>query len=550
MVKKAQKIRTLPIEAQQDTEQDKNNYRSYFENSPIATVIVHIKGNFLNANPEASRFLGYSTKELLRLSISDVVPILKDPKQYTRHFTGLKETGRISLEIDLQHKNGNQLKTALTVVRIEPDRFMVFVEASKQHKLAEEALLESEDKYRALLASLPDIVMRFDRDGRHLFASENVNKVVALESHQFIGKTHKELGFPEAECQFWEDAICGVFDRGTAFENEFILETKGEPKIFDWRLVPEFDARGAVLSVLSVSRDITTQRKIEQKYRTLFRKILDGFALHEIICDEQGNPVDYRFLDVNPAFERMTGLKAEHVVGKTVREILPNTEQHWIKTYGHVALTGEPAFFENSSQELDRHFEVTTFRPAPKQFACIFADVTERKRTEETLMRQQKTITLNNCIANVFLTAPAEDLYADVLDVLLEALDSRYGLFGYIDDTGNLICPSMTRDVWDKCKSADKSIIFPRDIWGGLWGKSLIEKRTLIANKDLQAPKWHIPIQNALATPIMHQNTLIGQFVVANKPGGYDKYDQELLVSAAAQTAPVLNALLEKDRQQ
>jgi PAS domain S-box-containing protein len=80
--------------------------------------------------------------------------------------------------------------------------------------------------------------------------------------------------------------------------------------------------------------DITARKKAEQDYKTLFREMLDGFALHEIICDDSGTPVDYRFLDINPAFERMTGLKAASVVGRTVMDVLPTTESYWIETYG------------------------------------------------------------------------------------------------------------------------------------------------------------------------------------------------------------------------
>ena len=72
-------------------------------------------------------------------------------------------------------------------------------------------------------------------------------------------------------------------------------------------------------------------------------------------------------------------------MGRTVLEVLPGTERYWIETYGKVALTGEPAFFANYSAELQKHFQVTAFRPAPNQFACIFADITERKRAEEAL---------------------------------------------------------------------------------------------------------------------------------------------------------------------
>lgn len=128
----------------------------------------------------------------------------------------------------------------------------------------------------------------------------------------------------------------------------------------------------------------------QQQYQALFREMLNGLALHEILCDTHGQPVDYRFLAVNPAFERMTGLKAETIVGRTVLEVLPQTERSWIETYGRVALTGEPVLFEHYSGVFDKHFEVVAYRPAPGRFACIIADVTRRTRTELTLRESEQ----------------------------------------------------------------------------------------------------------------------------------------------------------------
>ncbi len=128
--------------------------------------------------------------------------------------------------------------------------------------------------------------------------------------------------------------------------------------------------------------DITGRKNAERDYQSIFNEMLDGFSLHDIICDDSGKPVDYRFLAVNPAFERLTGLKAADLVGRRVLEVMPQTEAHWIDTFGQVAITGQPAYFENYSGELGRHYEVTAYRPAEGQFACIFVDVTERKRAE------------------------------------------------------------------------------------------------------------------------------------------------------------------------
>jgi two-component system, cell cycle sensor histidine kinase and response regulator CckA len=275
----------------------------------------------------------------------------------------------------------------------EVEFFLEWVRDITNRKRAEETLRESEETHRALVDGLPDIVMRFDREGRHMFVSDNVREVADVEAAHFIGKTHAELGFPEPLCRLWEESIQRVFDSSTPFETEFAVEGKTGVVTFEWRLVPERDAQGAVASVLSISRDVTAHRKAEQEYKTLFREMLDGFALHEIICDAEGEPVDYRFLAVNPAFERMTGLKAEAIVGRTVLEVLPGTERHWIETYGKVALSGEPVFFEDYAAEQGKFFEVTAFRPSAGEFACVFQDITEHKRAEEERERLQAQLT-------------------------------------------------------------------------------------------------------------------------------------------------------------
>ena len=277
------------------------------------------------------------------------------------------------------------------------DQFAVVFEDVSERVRVEESLRKSERAYRELVEGIPDVVIRFDREGRHLFVSANVTRVAGIPPESFIGKTHRELGFPEANCRSWEEAIRNVVDSGAPLETEFTFSAGQVPAVFNWRLVPERDASGHVTSILSISRDITAHRKAEQDYQTLFREMLDGVALHEIICDAKGAPVNYRFLAVNPAFERMTGLKAADIVGKSVLDVMPGTEPYWIETYGQVALTGKPVFFVNYAADLRKHFEVKAFRPAANQFVCIFTDITERlesererERLQEQLLQSQK----------------------------------------------------------------------------------------------------------------------------------------------------------------
>jgi PAS domain S-box-containing protein len=118
----------------------------------------------------------------------------------------------------------------------------------------------------------------------------------------------------------------------------------------------------------------------ERKYRLLFTNLTAGFALHQMIYNEEGNPMDYRFVGVNPAFERITGLHASEIVGKTVLEVLPGTERYWINTYAQVLETGKPIAYENYSAELDRYFDVWAFRHDTDMFATVISDITPRKQ--------------------------------------------------------------------------------------------------------------------------------------------------------------------------
>jgi len=169
-------------------------------------------------------------------------------------------------------------------------------------------------------------------------------------------------------------------------------------------------------------------------------------------------------------------------------------------------------------------------------------DITERKLQERELI-------LRNEITYIFLAESDEGMYSKVLDAILKSLQSRYGLFGYIDEGGDLILASMTKDIWDECKISDKTIVFPREKWGGIWGKALIEKKTLCSNNPMPVPHGHIPISRVLVVPIIFRKKVIGLFEIANKAINYDDIDRNLLEIIAEKIAPVLHSRLQRDTQ-
>ncbi|MDQ5986166.1 MAG: Adaptive-response sensory-kinase SasA [Syntrophus sp. SKADARSKE-3] len=147
--------------------------------------------------------------------------------------------------------------------------------------------------------------------------------------------------------------------------------------------------RGSIRDITERKRSEEALQTSEARYRELFNGMTEGFAIHEIITDNQNTPVDWRFLDINPAFERLTGMKREDVIGKTHNEVLPGDDPKWLSIYGTVALTGKPVQFENYSPALDRHYAVVAYSTVPRQFAVIFMDITERKRAEDALRKSE-----------------------------------------------------------------------------------------------------------------------------------------------------------------
>lgn len=143
-------------------------------------------------------------------------------------------------------------------------------------------------------------------------------------------------------------------------------------------------------------------RASEQQYRTLFDAIDEGFCVIEMLDDADGNPADYRFLEVNPAFERQTGL--HEAVGRTIREMVPDHEAYWFETYGRVSRTGEAIRFEHSAAALQRYYDVFAFRiggEGSQRVGVLFNDIAERKRTEDALRDSEAALAEAQEIAQI-----------------------------------------------------------------------------------------------------------------------------------------------------
>lgn len=166
-----------------------------------------------------------------------------------------------------------------------------------------------------------------------------------------------------------------------------------------------------------------------------------------------------------------------------------------------------------------------------------------------TLRTIDAGVNVGSKILGILLRSAESEMYADVLELVLKTFESRFGFFGYIDEDGALVCPSMTRDIWEACSVDAKSIAFPRASWSGLWGRVLIEKKSLYKNEFHRVPKGHIPLFRSLGSPILYQGELIGSIHVANRDADYTDDDIALLESITSVIAPVLSARIQRNRE-
>ena len=183
--------------------------------------------------------------------------------------------------------------------------------------------------------------------------------------------------------------VLRILDRGDHKRTPVKIRSDGE---VSWFYVNknDFDIKRKMVSYMLV--DFTDRhqaeaalKESEEKHRLLITQMAQGLAVHEVIFDQAGNPIDFRYLDANDSYERLVGVKRADIIGKRALEVFPDIDKSLIEKCGAVAMTGQPSHFEFYDKNVDRYFENVVYSPKFKQFAVIISDVTERKRAEQEI---------------------------------------------------------------------------------------------------------------------------------------------------------------------
>jgi len=139
----------------------------------------------------------------------------------------------------------------------------------------------------------------------------------------------------------------------------------------------------------------------EHRYKSLFQNLYNSFSLYEVIFDKNGNPDDYKILDVNPAYEKTVGIQASSVIGKTLLELFPRTEPIWLEIMKRVVQTRIPELIEHYAVEVDKYIEMLVYVPQDGEIAFIAADVTDRKKAEEAQQENGKYLEIAQKMAKL-----------------------------------------------------------------------------------------------------------------------------------------------------
>ena len=372
--------------------------RRLYEATPAILHSIGPDGRLLHVSDRWLALLGYQRDEVIGRLSSDFLTPASQAHARDVVLPAFFRTGRCErVEYQFVRRDGSAIDVLLSAT-LERDehggsaRSLAVLEDVTATRRLERELNRTHAHLDAVVDNMPALVGYWDRGSVTRFVNRDFQAAVGLPTDRLIGVRLGEL-FSAIDAQGWStlepriEAVLG----GRRQEFEWAMLTTSGLRQLRVTLVPAAPFDGEADGFYGTWFDITgmkslelRQRNSEQRYRLLFDNLSSGHALHTIEVDEAGTPVNYRYLAMNAAFCAMLGIDAATAVGARVTDVFPDVAKdpaNWIARFGHVALTGEPARFEQLGAS-GRWWDIVAYRPVQGQFAVIAQDISERKRLE------------------------------------------------------------------------------------------------------------------------------------------------------------------------
>ncbi|MCC7569203.1 MAG: PAS domain S-box protein, partial [Candidatus Methanofastidiosa archaeon] len=445
--------------AERALQESECRYRTYIESAPGGVFIVDAQGTYLEVNDTACAMTGFSRKELLGMSIADLASPRAPPATLAT-FASLRGSGSVQGEILLRRADGTDFPSLLTAVVLPGGRYMGFCSDISELKQAEMALSEREEMWRVTLDSIGDAVITTDTEGKVTYMNPVAEELTGWRLPSVRGTPLSRVfhivsaltGAPV------ENPVREVLERGTIVglaNHTKLLSRDGTAYQIADSAAPIHHADGSVTGVVLTFRDVTEEyelheqmRQSEHQLRTLYDSMQEGLCMHEMLYGPEGEPVDYRIIDINARYEELVGMRRDLVVGRLATEIYG--EPLYLGRYARVAATGKGGRFEAYYAPQDRYYAVSVFSPGKGFFATVFEDITGRKRVEKALHESEEkyrlitehtgdNITVLDLSLNVVYTSPSivrirgygveEALNQSLDDILTPASQERVRAF-------------------------------------------------------------------------------------------------------------------------
>ena len=398
-------------QAEDALQESEEKHRTLFETMIQGVVYQSSDGSIVSVNNAAERILGLTLDQMQGRTSMD--PQWKSIHEDGSDFPGdshpamtALKTGKVVSNVVMgvfNPKIGTHTWINIDAVphfkpgENKPYQVYTTFEDITERKLVEEAIIELKEFNESIVTNLAEGIIIESEDGVIQFANPAMSKMLGYKEGELVGE-HWKCFVPDDQVETVKKANKRR-EHGESDQYEMeLLRKDGEKINVLVGGVPQIQGT-AYKGLLAAFTDITERKRAEaalleseEKYRSLFDKMLDAFALHEIVLNKHDVPIDYTFIEVNKAFEDQTGLVHDKINGKRVTEVIPGIEDdpaNWIEVYGKVAQTGEEIRFEQYSEGIEKWFSVLAFSPRKNYFATIFADITERKQAEEALRKSE-----------------------------------------------------------------------------------------------------------------------------------------------------------------
>lgn len=360
--------------ARKNLTESEKRFRSYIDNAPDGVFIADNQGNLININNSAAIMSGYSLEELIKLNIRDIV-YEEDLDIGLKHFQRILEKGEATGDFRFKLKDGSIRSWSVKAVKITDNTILGFASDITEEIILKEKLKASDRVFNFSV----DMLCTANYDGFFTHLNPAWEKTLGWDLQTLLSKPYKEFIHPD-------DIYGKTIDEIDLLNYSIRFLCKDRTyKWLSWNIYPYPDER----VIFAVARDITKLKEnekalieSEKKYRTLFENMNEAFALHEIILDENNEPVDYRFIEINSVFEEISGVKKEDLIGKRASEALSNIVDTRVNIFKEVAFTGKSINLINHSKTLNKYYNIKAFCPQKGYFAITFTDITEQKLAE------------------------------------------------------------------------------------------------------------------------------------------------------------------------